>query len=73
MSNGNWPLVNGARLHTVNPRISPLGAYLALVFLGGVFLRGAIRGGRAFKIIVDIKTTLSKDTLYFSRNFFINI
>ena len=53
---------------TINPRISPLGAYLLLIFLdGGLFERGA------YKIIVDIKKTLLKDLVYFSRNFFMSI
>ena len=39
--------------YTVNPRISPLGAYLFLAFLdGGLFEGGLIRGG-AYKIFED--------------------
>ena len=53
--------------YTLNPRISPLGAYLFLIFLDG----GLFEGG-AYKIIVDIKKTLLKDLVYFSRNFSIS-
>ena len=69
--------------NTVNPRISPLGAYLFLIFLeglirggfirGGVYTRGGLYegGGGAYRINVDIKKNY--DLIYFSRNFFLNI
>ena len=39
---------------TVNPRISPLGAYLFLAFLdGGLFEGGAYTRGGAYKIFED--------------------
>ena len=51
----NYQEFNVYAKHTVNPRISPLGAYLFFIFLdGGLFERGLIRGGGAYKIIVDI-------------------
>ena len=54
--------------------MSPLGAYLFLMFLdGGLFGGGLYEGGGAYKIIVDIKKTLLKDLVYFSRNFFMSI
>ena len=40
---------------TVNLRISPLGACLFLIFLDG----GLFKGGGAYKVIVDIKGSLS--------------
>ena len=41
-------------LHTVNPRISPLGAYLFLAFLdGGLFEGGGLYEGGAYKIFED--------------------
>ena len=41
--------------HTVNPRSSPLGAYLFIIFLdGGLYEGGLMLGGGAYKIIVDI-------------------
>ena len=46
---------------TVNPRISPLGAYLFLTFWMGTYsMGGLIRWVGACKIIVDIKKTLLK-------------
>ena len=41
-------------ISTVNPRISPLGAYLFLAFLdGGLFEGGLYEGGGAYKIFED--------------------
>ena len=53
------------------PRISPLEAYLFLIFFDWGFFegRGLIRGGGGI-IIVEIKKTLSKYLVYFSMNFF---
>ena len=39
----------------------------------GVIKRGGLYRGGGYKIIVDIKKTLVKDLVYFSRNFFMNI
>ena len=88
-----WSIIKLILLFTVNPRISPLGAYLFFIFLdgglfegvlfdeGGAHTRGGgsyeggglIRGGGAYKVTVDIKKTLLKDLVYFSRNFFMSI
>ena len=58
-------------VNTVNPRISPLGAYLFFTILdGGSFEEGLYEGGR---LIVEIKKTLLKDFVYFRRNFFMSI
>ena len=63
-----------SKLHTANPRISPLGAYIFLIFLdGGLYEGGAYKRGRTYEIIVDIKKTLLKDLVYFSRDFFMSI
>ena len=59
--------------NTVNPLISPSGAYLFLIFLDrGLFEEGAYTRG-AYKIIVEIKKILIKCLVYFSRNLFMNI
>ena len=69
-------------LDTANPRISPLGAYLFFILLGGYLFIFILLGGGysswgripgAYKIAVEIKKILLKDLVYFSRNFFINI
>ena len=61
--------------YTVYPRISPLGAFLFFIFLdGGLFEGGGgLFEGRGYKIILDIKKTLLKYLVYFSRNFFMGI
>ena len=41
--------------HTVNPRISPRGAYLFSILAGGSFEGGYTKGGGASRINVDIK------------------
>ena len=57
-------------VNTVNPRISPLGAYLFLIFLeGGLFEGGVIRGGgytrgEAYRINVDIKKIIKIPRLF---------
>ena len=61
-------------MYTVNPRISPPGG----LFILDNFGRGLIRGGGllregGYKIIVDIKKTLLKYLVYFSRSFFMSI
>ena len=58
---------------TVNPRISPLGAYLFFTFLDGGLFEGGTYTRGAYKIIVDIEKTLLKDLVYFSRNFSMSI
>ena len=59
---------------TLNPRISPLRAYLFLIFLdGGLLEEGFYMRGGAYRIILDIKKTLFKDLVYSSRNFFMGI
>ena len=75
-----WSIIKLILLYTVNPRISPLGAYLFFIFLDGGLFEGVLfeggahtRGGGAYKVIVDIKKTLFKDLVYFSRNFFMGI
>ena len=55
---------------TVNPRISPLGAYLFFLFLDRGLFEGGLNGGGAYRIIVDIKKQLLKDLVYFSRNYY---
>ena len=41
-----------SKLHTANPRISPLEAYLFLIFLDrGLFEGGLIRGGGLMKLL----------------------
>ena len=67
-----WSLLSRS---TVYPQISPLGAYLFLIFLdGGLFEGGGLyEGGGAYKIIVDIRMTLLKDLVYFSKNFVMSI
>ena len=54
---------------TVNPRISPLGAYLFFLSLDRGLFEGGLYGG-AYRIIVDIKKQLLKDLVYFSRNYY---
>ena len=58
---------------TVNPRFSPLVAYLFFIFLDGGLFEGGLKRGGTYKIIVDIKKTLLKDFVDFSRNFFMSI
>ena len=62
-------------IYTVNLRISPMGAYLFIIFFDeGLFEGGAYtRGGGAYRIRVYFKKTCLKDTLYFSLSFFVNI
>ena len=48
-------------------------AYLFFIFLDGGLFEGGLYEGGGYKIIVDIKKTLSKDLVYFSRNFLMSI